>query len=219
MTTPDLVPGELRGYRRFRLGPDGGLHPPVRGGPAWGAALEHARCDTGHAAPATACGCGLHAWYRSEDADGAGDVLATVLVRGRTVLGDHGVRAAAARVEAVVVRDRRARAAVAARYPAVRTVGSARRLRRDHPPEDVTGLGVAGRTSAAARSRRGLVVAWALGVAAFYVGVALAAAGSGAAPALLAGVLVGQLVLGWCAARGVSSRVAPGAGSPRPGPR
>ena len=62
---PDLVAGELRGYRQFDLRADG-LYPMVHSecGP-WDGRLERARCAAGadHAAPAAECRCGLYGWY------------------------------------------------------------------------------------------------------------------------------------------------------------
>ena len=62
---PDLVAGELRGYRQFELRADG-LYPTVHSecGP-WDGRLEKARCAAGgdHAVPAASCRCGLYGWY------------------------------------------------------------------------------------------------------------------------------------------------------------
>jgi len=199
---PALVAAELRGYRRFRLATDGGLHPPVQGGPAWDPGLEHVVCPSGHDGPTRGCGCGLHAWYHPADAVGAGDVLASVLVRGRTVLGDHAMRAAAARVEAVAVRDTRSRAAITARYPGVTVVASARRLVRTHPPQPVDSLGVVDTLSPTSKYRRAFLLLWGIGVALFYSAVALAAmTGLGDPALLLAAVVLGQALLGWLVAR------------------
>ncbi len=199
---PALVAGELRGYRRFRVATDGGLHSPVRGGAAWHPGLEHAACPSGHGAPITGCGCGLHAWYHPGDAVGAGDVLASVLLRGTTVLGDHGMRAAAARVEAVAVRDPRTRDAIAARYPGVAVLASTRQLIRTHPPQPVDSLGVSATLSPTSRYRRAFLLLWGLGVALFYGAVLLAATtGLGDPALLLAAVVLGQVLLGWLVAR------------------
>jgi len=199
---PALVAAELRGYRRFRLATDGGLHPPVQGGAAWHPALEHAACPSGHDAPTSGCGCGLHACYHPADAVGAGDVLASVLVRGPTVLGDHGMRAAAARVEAVAVRDTRTRAAITARYPGVAVVASTRQLVRTRPPQPVDSLGVIATLSTTSQYRRAFLLLWGIGVALFYTAVLLAAmTGIGHPALLLAAVVLGQALLGWLVAR------------------
>lgn len=149
---PDLVPGELRGYRQFDLRADG-LHPLVHaeGGP-WDGRLHRAVCATGHAAPATGCRCGLYGWYLPGSATVAiGPASAVVAVSGRCILGDRGFRAAQARIEAVALpaavrwnpwAARSARSMLAERYPHTSVYASARRMLRDHPPEDVSGLGI-----------------------------------------------------------------------------
>lgn len=150
----ELVPGELRGYRQFELGAEG-LYPLVhrRSGP-W-AEVEVARCAAGadHAPPGAGCGCGLYGWYRPGDSAMVllGPASAVIAVRGRCVLGDRGFRAARARIEAVALpvgvrwnpwAAARARRMLAARYPRTRVYGSARRMVKDHPPHDVSALGI-----------------------------------------------------------------------------
>lgn len=201
-TDPALVAAELRGYRRFRLGSDGGLHPPVQGGPAWDPGLQHAACPSGHDAPTHGCRCGLHAWYHPGDAVGAGDVLASILAQGRTVLGEHGMRAAAARIEAVAVRDTRSQAAITARYLKVAVLTSTRQLARTHPPQPVDALGVIATISPTTRYRRIFMLLWGIGVALFYSAVVLTATtGIGHPTLLLAAVILGQVLLGWLVAR------------------
>jgi hypothetical protein len=171
-----LVPGELRGYRRFWLS-DEGLHPTVHGRAAtWSGELERARCAVGqdHAAPAADCACGLYGWYHPSDAGrdmGLGDVPAVIAVRGRVVLGDHGFRAEAARVEAVALSwltsaspgaRRRARAALRRRYPHATVYGTRRAMLREHPPHDLSALGIRVEPSPAGRYRR---ATYALGLA------------------------------------------------------
>lgn len=151
---PALVPAELRGYRQFCLRDDG-LYPLVHSasGP-WDGRLEHAQCaaGTGHRPPAADCHCGLYAWYLPGSATvSLGPASAVVAARGRCILGDRGFRAASARIEAVslpaVVRWHPAAAArgrrmLAERYPRTRVYGSTRRMLKDHPPQDVRGLGI-----------------------------------------------------------------------------
>ncbi len=151
---PDLVPGELRGYRQFQLRSDG-LYPMVHlefG--AWDAPLEHAECAVGgeHPAPGGECRCGLYAWYLPGSATVAiGPASAVVVARGRCILGDRGFRAAAARIEAVALPAtirwfppvaNRARRMLATHYPEARVYTSARRMLREHPPDDVEALGI-----------------------------------------------------------------------------
>jgi hypothetical protein len=151
---PALVPGELRGYRQFELRSDG-LYPLVhaRTGP-WDGELEQARCAAGgdHPVPAAGCRCGLYGWYLPGSATvSLGPASAVVAARGRCILGDRGFRAASARIEAVTLpamvrwnpwAAARARRMLAARYPRTRVYGSVGRMLREHPPNDVRGLGI-----------------------------------------------------------------------------
>jgi hypothetical protein len=151
---PALVAGELRGYRQFDLRHDG-LYPQVHteSGP-WHARLERARCvvTPEHAAPASGCTCGLYAWYLPGSATVAlGPASAVVAASGRCILGDRGFRAAAARIEAVALPGHllcrpwaaaRIRQMLTARYPETTVYASARRMIRDHPPQDVSALGI-----------------------------------------------------------------------------
>lgn len=152
-TGPDLVAGELRGYRQFALREDG-LYPLVhaQGGP-WDGGIERAHCTVhDHPAPAADCRCGLYGWYLPGSATVAlGPASAVVAVRGRCILGDRGFRAAEGRVQAVslpaAVRwnppaARRARRMLAERYPSTTVYPSTRRMLKEHPPDDVSGLGI-----------------------------------------------------------------------------
>lgn len=172
-TGPALVPGELRGFRQFRLLGDG-LHPVARtdAGP-WDGGLEQARCLAGHdhAPPAADCRCGLYAWYRPGSPEGwYGGVHAVVAARGRTVLADRGFRAASARVVAVALPathrlrpdlDEHDRAVLAAHYPQARVYRSARRMWADHPADDVTALGIVPAADLARRWWRIALAVWA----------------------------------------------------------
>jgi hypothetical protein len=151
---PALVVGELRGYRQFDLHHDG-LYPRVHAeaGP-WHGRLERARCvvTPEHQAPVSGCTCGLYAWYLPGSATVApGPASAVVAASGRCILGDRGFRAAAARIEAVALPGHlawrpwaaaRVRQMLAASYPDTRVYATARRMIRDHPPQDVSGLGI-----------------------------------------------------------------------------
>lgn len=157
-----LVVGELRGYRQFDLRLDG-LYPRVHAqvGP-WQGRLERARCVVApaHEAPAPGCTCGLYAWYLPGSATVAlGPASAVVAASGRCILGDRGFRAAAARIEAVALpahvlwnpwTGARTRRMLATRYPGTTVYATARRMIRDHPPHDLSGLGI---TPPADRSR------------------------------------------------------------------
>jgi hypothetical protein len=151
---PTLVPGELRGYRQFQLRSDG-LYPLVHSeaGP-WDGRLERAKCATGgdHPSPAAECRCGLYGWYLPGSATvSLGPASAVVAIRGRCILGDRGFRAESGRIEAVALpatlrwtpwAATRARRMLAQRYPQTRVYGSARRMLRDYPPQDVRELGI-----------------------------------------------------------------------------
>jgi hypothetical protein len=151
---PALVPGELRGYRQFELRA-GGLYPLVHSGSGpWDGRVERARCAAGadHAPPAVGCKCGLYAWYLPGSATvSLGPASAVVAARGRCILGDRGLRAAEARIEAVTLpalvrwhprAAGRARRMLAAQYPLTRVYGSERRMLKDFPPHDVSALGI-----------------------------------------------------------------------------
>ncbi len=151
---PDLVAGQLRGFRQFELRDDG-LYPLVHTefGP-WDDPLEHASCGgaDGHAAPATDCRCGLYGWYLPGSATVAlGRANAVVAAQGRCILGDRGFRAAAAHIDAVALpaavrwnprAARRARTMLAARYPGTVVHDSTRRMLKNYPPDDLSGLGI-----------------------------------------------------------------------------
>ena len=169
---PDLVAGELRGYRQFDVAADG-LYPLVHSeAGAWDGRLEIARCATGgsHAAPAVDCRCGLYGWYLPGSATVAmGPASAVVSVRGRCILGDRGFRAAQGRIEAVALPSairwnpraaRRTRAMLAARYPQTAVYGSARQMLKDFPPQDVTGLGIEPPRDRSRGYRTAAVVLW-----------------------------------------------------------
>jgi hypothetical protein len=217
---PALVPGELRGYRRFRLAEDG-LRPPVHlaAGP-WSGQVEHARCqvDDQHAPPDRGCGCGLYGWYHPSSTGlgtGWGDVTAVVAARGRIVLGDSGFRAAAARIQAVSLpartrlsprRRRRCEQALAERYPETLVYRSRRSMLRRHPPEDLSALGIAVRPDPAARYRWTALLVWLGGVLALCsVAVVPRTVLVGIRPAQWLGVLacfvLWQAALAWLVSR------------------
>jgi hypothetical protein len=149
-----LVVGELRGYRQFDLRDDG-LYPRVHAeaGP-WRCSLQRARCviTRGHEAPVSGCTCGLYAWYLPGSATVAlGAASAVVAASGRCILGDRGFRAEAARIEAVTVPGylmwspraaARARRMLMTSYPGTKVYATVRQMIREHPPQDVSGLGI-----------------------------------------------------------------------------
>ena len=138
-----------------------------------------------------------------------------VAARGRSVMGDHGFRAASARIEAVALPARvrarpraaeRARGMLAARYPQTAVYRSRRRMLREHPPHDLRALGITARPTAARRYKRAALCVWVLGVAACYsVALVPREAVRGAGPAVwlgaLGGFLLWQALLVWLVAR------------------
>jgi hypothetical protein len=169
---PDLVPGQLRGFRQFELRDDG-LYPLVHTefGP-WDGELERASCGDGegHHAPAADCRCGLYGWYLPGSATVAlGRANAVVAVRGRCILGDRGFRAAAAHIDAVALpaairwdprAARRARSMLAARYPDTVVYDSTRRMLKHYPPDDVSALGIRPRPDRSRGYRAATVALW-----------------------------------------------------------
>jgi hypothetical protein len=149
------------------------------GGP-WSGRWEHALCAAGtdHPAPDRRCRCGLYGWYHPSDAgaaSGYGDVTAVIAARGRCILGDHGFRAASARIEAVALPPRlrarpreaaRTRHMLAAHYPTATIYRSPRRMFRDHPPHRISQLGISTRPSTSRRYKRITRSVWMIGVAA-----------------------------------------------------
>lgn len=149
-----LVVGELRGFRQFDLRDDG-LYPRVHFGTGpWHGRSQRAWClvTPEHQAPMSGCTCGLYAWYLPGSATVAlGPASAVVAASGRCILGDRGFRAAAARIEAVALpgylmwqprAHARVRRMLAQSYPNTRVYATTRRMIRDHPPQDVSGLGI-----------------------------------------------------------------------------
>ncbi|MEX5719012.1 hypothetical protein [Geodermatophilus maliterrae] len=210
--------GEVQGYRRFRLTEDG-LCPPVHFGTGpWSGPIEQARCavDEAHVPPQWGCGCGLYGWYHPSYTGlgtGWGNVTAVIAARGRVILGDSGFRAAAARIVAVSLprrigprRRSRWERVLAERYPEVSVHRSRRRMIRRHPPEDLSGLGIAVGPSPAVRYRWSALVLWLCGVVALCsVAVVPRAALTRMGPAewlgVLACFLVWQAALVWLVCR------------------
>jgi hypothetical protein len=205
---PELVPGELRGYRQFELRADG-LYPLVHTGSGpWAGRLERARCTAGldHAPPGADCRCGLYGWYRPGTATVLlGPANAVIAARGRCVLGDRGFRAAEARIEAVALpaavrwnprAASRARHMLAQRYPRTRVYRSVRQMLKDHPPHDVRALGIDPPADRSRRYRIAAAATYVTGMILIAVLAALPLVSAGAVDKwwLLAGFL---FVLGW----------------------
>lgn len=120
-----LVPGALRGYRRW-LGVAGRGLRSTSVDCVWSPyGVEFASCRSvggwtysngsyirgeAHEAPHAGCGCGIYGWYRPDDAriplaGAMGSVFGVIEVTGRTIMGSHGFRASAARVLGVTSDD------------------------------------------------------------------------------------------------------------------
>jgi hypothetical protein len=103
---PDLTE-PLTAFRRWRV-VDGRLRSPYL--PVfWDEPVLAARCRHDHSAPDPSCGCGIHA-YNEPDLDFPAvdyrGVSGIVTIRGKVAVGADGMRAEAARVEALGVYSR-----------------------------------------------------------------------------------------------------------------
>ena len=203
-----LVPGQLRGYREFRLEPNG-LFPLVQGvlGP-WSGELQHAVCATGslHAAPDRGCSCGLYAWYHPDSATGFLDQLSAVITaHGRIVLGERGFRAAEARIDAVALpwslwlrpaAAARARRMLQQKYPQTAVYRSRRRMVAEYSRQDLSGLGIVVKPERTRRYAQIVLVLYVAVLVAFYCVVLLAPQGQPPQwiwPVVVLGVLGAQI--------------------------
>jgi hypothetical protein len=123
---PPLVPSAVYGVRTWTVVGERGherLAGPHRG-TAWptGGEWLDASCETGHAAPAAGCHCGLHAWHprrrwARRSLSARGDVAGIVEARGTIEVHHDGLRAQRARPYALV-RTRRSNPALLDRLAA-----------------------------------------------------------------------------------------------------
>jgi hypothetical protein len=137
----DLLVGEIRALRTFRLTGDGELLPVAHGTQPWSDGPNTARCERGgHTPAAPGCSCGFYAYgtrraaYQHAEAR---QVLAVVACWGRVVPGTLGLRAQHARIEALWVTrwvPRERIALVRRRYPSVAWYESRRGMLRRHRP-------------------------------------------------------------------------------------
>jgi hypothetical protein len=106
---PDLIE-PLTAFRRWRV-VDGRLRSPYL--PVfWDEPVMAARCHHAHSAPDPSCGCGIHAYLEPELDFPAVDyrgVSGIVTLRGKVTVGADGMRAEAARVEALGIYSRSSR--------------------------------------------------------------------------------------------------------------
>jgi hypothetical protein len=109
----DLVVGEVRGYRAWRLSREGYLGS-LADDHRWDWATEKANCYawrglrdwTDHSAPFTGCTCGLYAYYRPKTVPPVkGQVFGVVSVTGRVILATRGMKAERMTILALVTDD------------------------------------------------------------------------------------------------------------------
>jgi hypothetical protein len=96
----------VAGFREWTFGPDAQLRPVEFGTAfldAWAAGVTTARCPRGHAPPHPGCTCGLHAHTDLPARAGSPwRVLGAVVLWGRVVVHEHGLRAEHARPVALL---------------------------------------------------------------------------------------------------------------------
>jgi hypothetical protein len=135
----DLVAGECRGYRAWRLSSDGHLGA-LSGIHLWMSATDEATCHlwqaphvrVDHPAPFTGCTCGLYAYYRATTVPpSTGQVFGVVAVTGRVILATRGMKAERMTILALVTDY----AALGERY-GVPIYPSREALLSDYPPQD-----------------------------------------------------------------------------------
>lgn len=106
----DLVVGEVRGYRAWRLSSSGQLGS-LAGDHLWLSATDEATClmwqtehlRMDHPAPFTGCTCGLYAYYRPTTVPPVkGQVFGVVSVAGRVILATRGMKAERMTIRALV---------------------------------------------------------------------------------------------------------------------
>jgi hypothetical protein len=136
----DLVVGEVRGYRAWKLGSDGflwglsGLH-------RWESATDEADCvlsgiaGVDHPAPFPGCKSGLYAYYRATTASPTvGEVFGVVAVAGRVILATRGMKAERMTILALVTDDALLDEWLGERY-GVPFYPSREALLADYPPQ------------------------------------------------------------------------------------
>jgi hypothetical protein len=95
--TAEPVARAVAGFRAWTFGPDAQLRPVEFGAAfldAWAPGVTTAWCSRGHAAPDPGCTCGLHAHTDLPARAGSPwRVLGAVVLWGRVVVHEHGLRA------------------------------------------------------------------------------------------------------------------------------
>ena len=136
----DLVVGELRGYRAWRV--SGGFLWALCTEDRWQSATDEADCDLSpvvggdHPAPFMGCGCGLYACYRATTVPPTvGQVFGVVAVAGRVILATRGMKAERMTILALVTDDAVLDEWLGERY-GVPFYPSREALLADYPPQD-----------------------------------------------------------------------------------
>lgn len=136
----DLVMGEFRGYRAWRLhGLDSDRLRALSTDHPWGAGTVDATCHATwlpeqkpHPAPFTGCTCGLYAYYRATTVpERPGTVFGVVGVQGKVILATRGMKAERMEILALATDD----VALGERY-GVPIYPSREALLSDYPPQD-----------------------------------------------------------------------------------
>lgn len=135
----DLVVGQFRGFRAWRVAVDSQLMAPTRND-VWLAAETMAHCrlhqNTHHLAPGRDCQCGLYAYYRATTVPvAANQVFGVVSVAGRVILATRGMKAERMTILGLVSDD----AGLGQRY-GVPLYPSREALLSDYPPQDYSEL-------------------------------------------------------------------------------
>jgi hypothetical protein len=132
----DLVVGELRGYRAWRV--SGGFLWALCTEDRWQSATDEADCDLSpvvggdHPAPFMGCGCGLYACYRATTVPPTvGQVFGVVAVAGRVILATRGMKAERMTILALVTDD-----ASLGEWYGVPIYPNREGLLADYPPQD-----------------------------------------------------------------------------------
>lgn len=145
-----LVPGALRGYRRWkriernRLQSTGMYYFWPENGVARAECLFNPLERPSHEAPGPGCECGLYGWYDPKDAriplaGTEGAVFGVIEATGRTILGSHGFRASGAKVVGVTSEDPLVRDMLRFSCP-FPVFDTEQELVKEFPPQDMSSL-------------------------------------------------------------------------------
>jgi hypothetical protein len=152
---PDLVPGELRGFRRWKgVDENGGLKSTGVDYTWESGQVQTARCFAGvysmypphdsSETPKNGCQCGFYGWYNPADsriplAGVEGAVFGVVKATGRVILGSHGFRAEHVEIVAVCTTNRVYKERLL-KHTNYQVFDTEQELLEAYPPEDVSEL-------------------------------------------------------------------------------